>query len=217
MIKEKKESWPKWPGLLVVGEKISEEQAADILLKTQSWYSLEYDISKDSLLYKELKKIYVSSFPEEDRISDIPMNFDIIEQKIQPLELNYLSNDRISSSWIGGLHGWCDWDGNIFCNNYNIGKWPSIEYIEDELVLVASSFPFLNFKLQVLSKEIHSEEKSYPIYTREIKNGFVTKIDTSDFICSTSTDSHSFDILDKDWLNDKKHIDRICKQFKKYF
>jgi hypothetical protein len=216
MIKKENVSWPKWPGLLVVGEKISEEQAAEILLKTQNWFLLD-TISQESLLYKELKKIYVSSFPEEDRISDIDMDFDIIEQKIQPLEVNYLSNDRIYSSWIGGLHGWCDWDGNIFCNNYNVGKWPSIEYIEDELVLVASSFPFLNFTLQLLSEEIRSEENSYPIYTCEVKNGYAKEIDINDFICSTSTDSHSFDILSEDWLNDEKHVNRICKQFKKYF
>jgi len=216
MIKKENVSWPTWPGLLVVGDKISEEQAAEILLKTQNWFLLD-SISQESLLYKELKKIYVSSFPEEDRISDILMDFDIIEQKIQQLEVNYLSNDRIYSSWIGGLHGWCDWDGNIFCNNYNVGKWPSIEYIEDELVLVASSFPFLNFTLQLLSEEIHSEENSYPIYTCEVKNGYAKEIDTNNFICSTSTDYHSFDILHEDWLNDKKHVDRICKQFKKYF
>jgi hypothetical protein len=216
MIKEKNESWPKWPGLLVVGEKISEEQAADILLKTQHWFLLD-DISKKSLLYKEFKKIYISSFPEEDRISDIPLDFDIIEKTIKPLELSHLSNHRISSSWIGGLHGWCDWDGKIFCNNYNIGKWPSLEYVKDDLTLIASSFPFLNFTLQLLSEEIHSEENSYPIYTCEVKNGSIIEIDTDNFICSTSTDSHSFDILNKDWLNDEKHVNRICKQFKKYF
>jgi hypothetical protein len=219
MIQQKNEGWPKWPGLLVTGESISEEQASEILIRTQRWYLLEYDISKNSLLYDELHKIYVSSFPIEDRISHIPIDYDIIEDKIQRLELSYLHNDRISSSWVGGLHGWCNWDGKIFCNNYNIGKWPKIEEVEEDLKLIAFEFSFLNFTLQLLSQEIHSEEDYYPIYTCEVKDGSIKQIQRDDFICSISDtfDSHKELNLKRNWINNKKHVSKICNGFKKYF
>ena len=212
-------SWPKWPGLLIVGESCSEEQASQILIRTQRWYLLEYDVPKGSLLHDELHKIYVSLLPIEDRISYIPIDYNIIEQKIKPLELSYLSNDRICSSWVGGLHGWCNWDGKIFCNNYNIGKWPQIQDVEHDLKLITSEFPFLNFTLQLLSQEIDSEEDSYPIYTCEVNNGSIKQIQSDNFICSTS---HTFDNYEKlnlktNWINNEKNVNRICNGFKKYF
>ena len=88
-------------------------------------------------------------------------------------QLSYLGNEQIVSSWIGGAHGWCDWHGNIFTNNYNIGKWPSCETVYKEWQIIAKAFPFLNLRSQLLSGET-CEDGNQPIIEFAVKGGKVT-------------------------------------------
>jgi hypothetical protein len=69
------------------------------------------------------------------------------------LELNWMDNHQIGSAWIGGPHGWCDWDGKIGCGSYNLGKYPSNEEITEDLVLIALRWPQLKLWVQVLDSE----------------------------------------------------------------
>lgn len=69
------------------------------------------------------------------------------------LDLQYLYNSRIMSSWIGGPHGWCNWNGYIGCSNYNIGKHPSVEEVCKEWQTIATTFPYLSLKSQLIAEE----------------------------------------------------------------
>ena len=66
----------------------------------------------------------------------------------------YLRNEQIWSSWIGGPHGWCDWEGNIGCNTYNIGKYPDVKKVKEEWEQVAKAFPTLSLRAQLIDQEI---------------------------------------------------------------
>jgi hypothetical protein len=69
------------------------------------------------------------------------------------LELNWMGNHQIGSSWIGGPHGWVDWDGKVGCGSYNLGKYPSNEEITEDLTLIAARWPGLKLWVQVLDHE----------------------------------------------------------------
>jgi hypothetical protein len=69
------------------------------------------------------------------------------------LELSLLYTSRISSTWIGGPHGWCDWDGRIGSSNYNIGKWPDADHVTAEWELIAATFPYLDLTAQLITDE----------------------------------------------------------------
>ena len=213
LVLNQKEEIPKWPGLLVVGKKITKEQAAEIIVRTNQWGLMGF--SNDNDFSEKIKNIYIKTLPIEELISPIHFNYEILESKIKGLQLYHLYNDRIDSCWIGGLKGWCDWDGTIFCNNYNVGKWPSYREIFDDLQAISSNFPYLNFKLQLLNYEIGEEEtvKLKPVLSFQVKDGGVKELFNKKLI--TKIYSNEYPYRDHEWLKDKNHVDRVLNEIER--
>jgi hypothetical protein len=151
----------KWPRLLVTGHPVTTEQADDILIRTNHW-GLNHtndpdwartlaDISAEHGLPREPD----SRGPNSDGQAWIDHSEarDTWNKRMGVLDLHYLHNSRIVSAWIGGPHGWCDWDGTIGCANYNIGKWPSDEEVLEDLCAIAAAFPFLTMTVQLVEDE----------------------------------------------------------------
>ena len=86
--------------------------------------------------------------------------------------MKYLKNSQIASCYIGGAHGWCNWDGKILSNSMNIGKWPDAVEVLKEWEIIAEAFPFLDLKCQLLSNEIHVAD-AFPLIEYTIKDGKV--------------------------------------------
>ena len=63
--------------------------------------------------------------------------------------------DRVLAG--GGPKGWCDWEGNIACRNYNIGKWPTAEEVTEDWLAIAAAFPYLELRAQVITDEGEGE------------------------------------------------------------
>lgn len=137
----------KWPLLLVRGEPITEAQANEVLIRTNFWGggTNDRDFERDVLA---LAGIEAGEYrwPTYDSVKAFNRRHDV-------LELLYLYNSRIYSSYIGGPHGWCNWDGTIGCANYNIGKWPSVEEVTQDWEKIAEAFPFLNLVAQLVPDE----------------------------------------------------------------
>lgn len=175
---------PKWPGLLVVGDKVTREQAMEILIRTDD---LEFSCN-DSAFVRQLSKIVygidtgnywhifdamqsqlgISWADVWDKINEARSVYNSIKN------LHYLRNKRIVSAWVGGPHGWCDWEGNIYTAQYNIGKWPSVEEVYNEWCDIASTFPFLKLTAQLLSQEIGDSEGGVPLVQFNVDTGMVT-------------------------------------------
>lgn len=186
-------SLPKWPALVVKGKPVTKEQAMEILIRTDNLYFSANDREFES----KLKEIFYEldwvdrTYGAEDEAIKRKLNldpavkhiwnevWDYKEQKakdIKHISLGYLSNSQIISSWIGGPHGWCDWDGNINASNYNIGKWPSVEEVYNEWTQIAQAFPYLDLKAQLFNHEASSPEMSDnpgPVIEFTVKNGKV--------------------------------------------
>jgi hypothetical protein len=174
---------PKWPALVVVGEPVTKEQAMEILIRTDSLYfgcnDREWEKELNFIVYgfkdgnvddrlKEKHGIPKGQYsPEFYTIKESYLN------RYAPIELAYLGNHRIASSWIGGAHGWCSWDGSIGCSNYNIGKWPSVQQVFEDWVAIASEFPFLDLKCQLMNEEAGESESLKPLVEFRIKDGKV--------------------------------------------
>ncbi len=67
--------------------------------------------------------------------------------------LAYLTNSRIATSYVGGSHGWMDWNGTIECGSFNIGKWPSTSDVLLDLKKIALVWPSLSMRCQLLNHE----------------------------------------------------------------
>lgn len=143
----------KWPGLLVKGEHVTPDQAAEIIVRTAYW-----PMSSNTKDFDELaNKIagfpnYNFGEPDEDFLKR-EKRIESAEKRLGVLDINYLHNWFITSSWVGGPYGWCHWSGGIYALNYNIGKWPSLEDVTEEWEIIAKAFPFLDLRAQVLADE----------------------------------------------------------------
>ena len=216
---------PKWPGLLVVGDSITPEQAEEIIIRT-SQVGYNFFDENNNLVAEQIKTIYEESLPPEERISFIKLNEEMYYEKINLLHLSYLRNDRIDSSWIGGLKGWCDWDGTIFCNNFNVGKYPYVVDIINDLKKINKNFPYLNFKLQLLSHEASIEEyinEVKPLVSLEINNGQIKEIDIDYLIApymsneNCTNDEILINSINRNWRKDIQHLERVKNAITRLF
>lgn len=152
---------PKWPALLVEGEMVSSDQAAEILIRTGQWPVMTNDKRWERTI-ANLSGSYPSSYrvhggmPQEAQTAAYEdwdeANY-VFKEKYGVLDLNYLTNERVASSWVGGAHGWCNWDGDIGSTDYNIGKWPTAEAVFSEWKTIAEAFPYLDLTAQLLNVE----------------------------------------------------------------
>jgi hypothetical protein len=197
---------PKWPALLVVGKPVTREQAMEIILRTDDLHFSSNDHSFDKLLNEYFYEIEIadSSYGGSSKAIAKKLNieekeykliWDYEEQKnseIKSLNLSYLQNSRIVSSWIGGAHGWCDWNGNIGTSNYNIGKWPSVEEVYNDWVQIAEAFPFLELTSQLQNSEVGEDDViAVPVVEYRIKDGKVEMYDPTELITESKFDDEA--------------------------
>lgn len=160
---------PKWPAMTVQGESVTKEQAAEIILRTNHWWATCNDRVWLATVWDALG---VKHEPGEPQAFDFKSLEECVAT-LDPVAVEYLNNSRVMSSWIGGAHGWCDWEGRIFSANYNIGKWPSVKGVLDEWRAIAKAFPYLKLRCQLWSRET-SEEDNTPLVEYVVENGTAT-------------------------------------------
>lgn len=136
----------KWPRLLVQGKSVTPEQAKEIIVRTSSWYLCSNSDAYEAEIYKIMGVEYDDFRPNYEQIEDF-------ESRHRVLALDYLTNHWVLSSWIGGPHGWCNPNGSIFTNTYNIGKWPEFDEVLKDWKLIAEAFPYLDIKSELVNNE----------------------------------------------------------------
>jgi len=161
---------PKWPAMTVQGESITREQAAEVLVRTNSWQHFSNDREWERTVADVLGVPY-----HKDNYPNIPWEaIQKVENDLGVLPLSYLYNSRVMSSWIGGPHGWLTWDGRVWSNNYNVGKWPSVQEVRDEWAMIAEAFPFLRLRCQLWAGETTQKElNGKPLVEFTVANGKV--------------------------------------------
>lgn len=174
---------PKWPAITVIGDDVSQTQAAEILIRTDG-YMPDFEYASNSRdLNERLSEIFGlpihrldhSKTSAEERFDIMVPHWNAVERlkkRLGILPLEYLTNYQIASSYIGGPHGWVNWYGRVMTSGHNIGKWPGIETVAHEWVTIAKAFPFLNLRCQLYDKE-SCEEGATPVVTFEVEKGQV--------------------------------------------
>jgi len=168
----KNTSLPKWPAFVVTGERITEEQAAEICIKTDSTLPSFRYASNDKGFEQELCDLFGLPYDDDgEDFNDRWAKVTELRTRLGKIDLHYLNNSRIVSAFIGGPHGWCDWDGNIFCNSFNIGKWPDVEDVAEDWAKIAEAFPFLNLRSHLYNAE--TSEGGVPVVEFVVEDGHV--------------------------------------------
>jgi hypothetical protein len=170
---------PKWPGMLVVGEKVTREQAEEIIVRTSDLYFWCNEHEFVAQLYEVLGislQEGFNSFPEDEDLRRVQEELGVITT------LHYLGTRRIVSAWIGGPHGWCDWEGNIGSRNYNLGKWPSPSSVFEDWEKIAAAFPFPSLRCQLLDKEIGEDPPHAALVEYVVSEGRVEVIEPGELL-----------------------------------
>lgn len=167
---------PKWPGLVVVGKKVTPEQAAEIIVRTDSAV-LHGPSGNDRQWVCDVGEA-MGLTPDRGTHYWLPDWREVAAaaESVGALDLEYLANDRVSSAYIGGPKGWVGWDGFVGCNTFNVGKWPSCRTIYREWERIAQAFPFLSLRAQLMSGE-QCEDDIAPVIEYRVENGTVAARD----------------------------------------
>ena len=172
---------PKWCQMIIEGDKITEEQAIEIIKRTDTFFVGECFGNNRSYI-KEAKRLFdikdMSDFEKEDfnvRIEKYFKNKEELILRWNSIELTHLVNRWISNSWIGGANGWCHPNGEIkYCDN--IGKYPDVEEVYSDLEKLAAAFPFLNMTVTLMDGERDYCHNS--LVSMKVSNGIVEFVDT---------------------------------------
>lgn len=163
---------PKWAAVVIEGQEVTTEEAAQIIVRTTDFFNLH---SNDREFEKDVHELAGLGRITSLDVFDDPLNhqrkMEEFYEKHGILELEFLHNYRVMSANVCGPHGWCDWEGNIGCDDHNLGKWPNTEILLNEWGSIAQAFPFLNLTCQVFSGE-SGDENIKPLVEYEIRDGF---------------------------------------------
>ena len=172
---------PKWTQMVVNGKKITKEQALNIIKRTDSAFFCMCGNNHDFIA--NAKEILRKPESEDYKAEDGGLHWNQYREATDEwnkrwgliTELDYLKNGWVSCAWVGGPHGWCHPDGTIaYCNN--IGKWPEVEEVYNELSVIAGAFPFLELTCTLMDGEEDYCDSS--LCTIQVSGGEVSFIDT---------------------------------------
>ena len=173
-------SLPKWPQALIFGEKVTEEQADEIIRRTdtffQGWNGNDRDFIKRAYEIVKYPDSFYDGFSYADHTleecrahqEERHRKMEKFKKAWRPITTEYIQNSWISCSYIGGPHGWCNPDGTI---NYsdNIGKWPEIADVFNDATILARAFPFLHLYITLANAE-SGEDDHESVVTIEVKD-----------------------------------------------
>jgi hypothetical protein len=165
-----KRELPKWPTLQVVGQDVGPELGREICLRTTQ---PTHVFSCWDAWSQALADAYGVT-PDDDRWLSYN-DEERLRGELRILDLEYFGNDRVAASRYELPSGWCDWDGTIGTSGIDLGaKWPSLKELNEELALIAGTWPTLTMTVQLSSyKDADRYEERYPFLTWDIGNGSV--------------------------------------------
>ena len=151
---------PKWPHMILKGNKITSEQAKDIIFKCDNWFTettlphsnVPRNILKEYRKQSGLSELdniseHMSKNQSDDKFRHNIRLWELMEKlqtHIKAIDLEYVRCDMADSHYIGGANGTVDSHGNVFFDR-NIGKWPSTKEVYNELKVLVDAFPYLEF------------------------------------------------------------------------
>lgn len=164
---------PKWPQMFVSGDPVSIEQAKEIIRRTDRFFQCP-KYSGNNRAYSN-RVMEALKFPKGDESDILFDKEDQWRQNWNYINTEYVFNDWIACSFIGGPHGWCNPDGKIYFSD-NVGKWPSVQDIHKDWVVLAREFPFVRAGITLMDRESCEENKN-PVVSMLVEKGKVYLID----------------------------------------
>lgn len=181
----KKVVLPKWPQMLVWGKSVTQEQAYEIIVRTDSFLiSLdEYsggnnkrwnEWARNALGFNSALAAIKLAAPD----NAWQLRYDVVNRLMELsgfVDTAYVTNSWASSAFVFGPHGWCSPEGKIEYVD-NVGKWPSAEDILSDWEKIANAFRYLDLTVTLMDGEGCEEDRTALVSFR-VLDGQVTVMD----------------------------------------
>lgn len=155
---------PKWPQMRVWGPAITPQRAAEIIVRTDSFFAWNglggNNHGFDRGLCHRLGLPY-QDYGRSDNWEEIYQAWDAFRKEIGFIPTEYVHNGWISNAFIFGPSGWCHPDGTIHFV-HNVGKWPSVQEVLDDWARIAAAWPFLDLDACLMNEESGHDEDDGP-------------------------------------------------------
>lgn len=173
---------PKWPQMIVTGESITQEQAKEIIRRTDYFLHGGHG-GNDRVWNKRAIKLLKMPHgfdmdPDQPKIEDYSAHFeecDTWRDNWGCINLEYLSVGWLSAAALQGPHGWIHPTGMIGYVD-NIGKHPYCETVFEEWAVIAHEFPFLKIGMTLMDREC-CEDGERKVISMMISDGTVKAYD----------------------------------------
>ena len=169
---------PKWPQCIIKGKPVTQEQALEIIRRTDMFFS-GFDGNNEEFI-KEARRVTHSEcmdfyhFDNKKSWEEKQDEEDKFKEVWNLLETEYIQNHWISCFRVDGPNGWCHPDGTIEYH-LNVGKWPNVEDIHRDLLDIAQAFPFVEMTVSLMDGEEDYCENT--VVSFSVKDGHVEFIE----------------------------------------
>lgn len=186
---------PKWPAMIVRGEKITEEQVWELIIRLSNYRYSWFNPNGGMGLVNEFREA-AFLVPYEQSFDKLRHELDLPQEKVTQLTRRHIAEENqlwdeginalreieyfglssmVSSSFAFGCYGWVSWNGEFDQPSYNIGKWPDAEEVESEWKAIAHAFPFLDITCQLCTKEANEYDNDPLAYQDDVVIQFKIK------------------------------------------
>lgn len=166
---------PKWPQMVVRGTPVTVEQAKEIIRRTDHSFTSYLSGNDHDTNRAIAKKI---GMPEGAFYDPITFRLNCDWSALEAFRIawgailtEYVTNDWVACTFVGGPHGWCHPDGTIFYRD-NVGTHPSVDDLAGDWATILSEFPFLDLTATMMSGE-SCEEEAEPVCAITVREGRV--------------------------------------------
>ena len=177
-----------WTRMVVVGEKVSEDQAKNIILRTERFLTDPYFENPDRRLDRYYKN--KSQLGRVDTYYNKRFQAHM-KNKLGTLDTLYVNNCW-STNEVDRLGGWCHMDGNIHYDGV-IGIWAAACDILEDWEQIAEAFPYL-----VLTAVLYDDEDK-PQIKIDLRDGEVrVSLQPEDINCNLKMEEDGLNI---EWVD----------------
>ena len=162
----------KWPQMLTTGEQVTEEQAFEIIRRTDTFITdPNGGFGNNEQLVSRMRQMlglqsYIDLEAEWHR-RNVHKNLqgngssywtsgwdlrEVISGSLGNIPTSYIHNTWASSSYIGGPGGWCHPDG-VINFSMQVGKWPTLDEVVGDWARMLDAFPFIKVNVSMYDDE----------------------------------------------------------------
>lgn len=166
---------PKWPQMLVWSKAVTVEQAKDIILRTDRFFTDVTNFPDGSnrkwidwaQTERGFRHLAIAS--GRDSFARQTDAQEELHKGLNTVQTTYAHNSWASSSFVHGPYGWCPPDGTLWFE-HNVGKDPCAREVFEEWQALATAFPFLGLTVTLMSGARLDDDKT-PLVSFRVVEG----------------------------------------------